>query len=932
MTDRIVRVVMRGEIGDLVTKAGAAGRAIGASAEKMTNASAESVKYRRGLSALGDTAGKAGLVAAVGVGAIVAASANFEQSMSRVQAATHASASTMDDLREAAIVAGRDTVFSASEAADAITAMSKAGVQAGDILHGGLTGALSLASAGELDVAQAADIAATAMNQFGLSGKDIPHIADLLAAGAGKAQGEVTDMADALSYVGPVAHQMGISIEETTGTIAELASQGIVGQRAGTGLRGMLTALTSPSKQASNEMKNLGIQLYDANGKFVGLDGVAGQLHDTMANLTAEERDQALGRIFGNEQITAARILYAGGAADVQKWTKAVYDQGYAADTAAIKLDNLKGDLEQLKGSLETAAIGAGSGSQGPLRELVQDVTGAVNAFNKLPPAAQSTTTALLGITAVTGGALWFGSRVIRGIADTRKSLEALNVTGARSKTVLSGIGKGFQLVGILETLSLLDAGIDKLFQTDLNETDLGRSLDALAQGRVTGEIKDKFGSDLDGLKQQLIDATGAMENFGDVGGKIGHILGHVPIAGGFLSGPVGDSIENVKKLDEALAGMVESGRQGEAAAIFDQIAATATEAGVSTKDLNGLFGQYRIAAKNATGETTGLAAAQTAGSTAAAQAAQEQLQMAKAIEKSRKAARETAHQFVGLGDSVNDTKVSLRGWLKDMEKQAAALRDFTKNTQTAARKGLREGLIKELEKAGPEGALRMKQLADGTEAEIKRANHAWRLQQQAVRDYVNTVAGVPPSATTDLRLSGEAAALATLRRINREIHNIPPRWQTDYYVIQHNSASKPKILPGNPGGIADGGTVPHAAAGWTVTGQRDPYGDKVLAYLAPGEEVITNRHGEADRFRADRAAGRIPAYADGSVAMPSAMSLPVSAGGTGYGRGSAAASGSELLGHRADREAVLWALRTALSELPILRAPKDLSMLAAVS
>jgi phage-related minor tail protein len=133
---------------------------------------------------LGSTAGKAGLVAAAGVGAIVLSAANFDQAMSRVQAATGSSADGLDELRSAAIKAGAQTVFSATEAADAITAMSKAGVSAKDILSGGLTGALNLASAGELDVGQAADIAATAMNQFGLAGKDIPHIADLLAEGA----------------------------------------------------------------------------------------------------------------------------------------------------------------------------------------------------------------------------------------------------------------------------------------------------------------------------------------------------------------------------------------------------------------------------------------------------------------------------------------------------------------------------------------------------------------------------------------------------------------------------------------------------------------------------------------------------------------------------------------------------------------------------
>jgi TP901 family phage tail tape measure protein len=80
----------------------------------------------------------------------------------------------MGELRAAAIKAGADTQYSATEAAHGITEMAKAGVSAKDIMGGGLTGALSLAAAGQLDVADAAGIASTAMTQFSLSGSQTP--------------------------------------------------------------------------------------------------------------------------------------------------------------------------------------------------------------------------------------------------------------------------------------------------------------------------------------------------------------------------------------------------------------------------------------------------------------------------------------------------------------------------------------------------------------------------------------------------------------------------------------------------------------------------------------------------------------------------------------------------------------------------------------
>jgi TP901 family phage tail tape measure protein len=919
VTNRIVKVILRGDIADLQAKMAIAGKSIADTADKATGASKASQEYRRHLSALGTTAGAVGLVAAAGLGVAVAAAARFDSSMSKVQAATHETAGNMDLLRAAAIKAGADTVFSATEAADAITALAKAGVSAQDVLAGGLAGALSLASAGELDVASAAEIAATAMTQFGLSGKDIPHIADLLAAGAGKAQGEVTDMAAALKYVGPVAHQMGISIEETTGAIAELASQGILGEQAGTSLRGMLTSLTSPSKLAATEMKKLGINLYDATGNFVGLDGVAGQLHDTMSGLTNAERDQALGRIFGNEQITAARILYAGGAEAVDKWTRAVNDQGYAADTAAIKMDNLKGDLEQLKGSFETALIGLGEGDQGPLRDLVQGLTDAVNAFNDLPGPAKSAATALLGITAVTGGALWFGSKVLKGVAETRVALSGLGVEAVHTRAALAGIGKGLELAAILEGLSLFDAGLQKLSHSNVDTSSLETDLEKLGRtGEISGTLLKTFGGDLEHFGKQADAATSTLPKVTD------KLFGFLP-----GSTSVETASKNFKKIDEALAVMVQSGHADEATKAFAALAAGADKYGVSAGQLAGFLPSYNDELAKGSGAAqlmsdamTGLVAP-TDGATgavgalgrAAQQSTADLAAQAKALEDSRNAANQTAHEFFGLGKSVDDTKVSLHDWITDLQKQATALRDFTKNAKDAGEKGLKQGLIAELEAAGPAGALRMQQLADASEKEIHRANRAWRLGQTAIDDYTDAVGGVPPSVATDLQVNGVPVAITAVAALKRLMDSLHDR-NINVKVTKFTSAAVAEAAANN----ADGGTIPHAAAGWTVAGPRHPYGDKVLAYLAPGEEVITNRHGEADQFRADRAAGRIPAYAAGTP-----VSVPASSGITfDYSRMAAPAAADRAMGFRDARDAHLSALRTAFREQPVQRTPRD--------
>ena len=133
---------------------------------------------------IGTTAMAAGLAIGAGVAFAVKKAADFEEAMSRVGAVSGASAREMDALSAAALKAGEDTVFSATEAAAAQEELAKAGVSTADILGGALAGSLDLAAAGGLDLAKAAEISAQAMNLFNLEGSDVGHIADVLTAAA----------------------------------------------------------------------------------------------------------------------------------------------------------------------------------------------------------------------------------------------------------------------------------------------------------------------------------------------------------------------------------------------------------------------------------------------------------------------------------------------------------------------------------------------------------------------------------------------------------------------------------------------------------------------------------------------------------------------------------------------------------------------------
>jgi hypothetical protein len=257
--------------------------------------------------------------------------------------------------------------------------------------------------------------------------------------------GSVDDLGQALNQAGLLASSTGISIEETTGTLAAFASAGLIGSDAGTSFKTMLQQLQNPSQQSQQLLDDLGISAYDASGNFVGLAGLAGQLQDKLGPLSQATRDQALAQIFGTDAARAATVLYREGAGGIENWTAKVNDAGYAQRQAAQLTDNLAGDLERLGGSFDTLLISIGQGLQGPLRGLVQmlgglvDATGAVfKAFGNLPGPIQAAILAAAGWAAM-GGKITSAFSAVQGkMAGFRQELELQRALLAMQNSNLS--------------------------------------------------------------------------------------------------------------------------------------------------------------------------------------------------------------------------------------------------------------------------------------------------------------------------------------------------------------------------------------------------------------------------------------------------------------------------------------------------------------
>lgn len=419
-----------------MTRAGSTAKTV---ASGMENTGRKSALIASGMTAAGLA------VAAFGVAAVKMA-ADFDQQMSTVQANTGATGAQMDQLRAAAIEAGASTVYSASDSADAINDLGKAGMSVTDILNGGLTGALNLAASDGMAVGDAAEYMANALSMFHLKGSQASQVADTLAAGAGKAVGNVSDFGEALNNCGAQANSFGMNIQETTGVLALFAQNGTIGAEAGTQLNSMLMKLAAPSAEASNTMKELGISAYDAQHHFVGMANFAGQLQKAEKGLTDEQRNQANATIFGSYAIKAANYLYEAGESGVNKWTKAVSESGYAAEQAAAKNNNLKGDLENLSGSMESLMISVGEGAQGPLRKMVHGLDTLVDTFAGLPSGAQQTIVAMASLAGVFG-AVHKAAGNLNGSTSTMANNIGLAIDPIqRVKTALASAQTAFQM------------------------------------------------------------------------------------------------------------------------------------------------------------------------------------------------------------------------------------------------------------------------------------------------------------------------------------------------------------------------------------------------------------------------------------------------------------------------------------------------------
>ncbi|CAB0846095.1 phage tail tape measure protein [Corynebacterium diphtheriae] len=302
---------------------------------------------------------------------IIDVGSTYRTEMNSLQAVTQASGAAMEAAAAKARALGNDMDLPATSAGDAAAAMT-------ELAKGGFTlqesmeaakGTLQLAAAAQIDAASAATIQSQALQAFGLTADYASTAADVLSGAANASSAEITGIAHGLQQAGTVAHQFGVSMEDTATTLAVFANAGIQGSDAGTLMKSALLALTDQGKPAQAAIEELGLTVYDAHGKFVGMSDLFDQLNLAASRMTDEQYQAATATLFGSDAMRLAGIAAQQGAEGFNRTRAAVTRAGQAAELAAAQTQGLPGAIEKVGNAWEETALGIYTSVEGPLAE-----------------------------------------------------------------------------------------------------------------------------------------------------------------------------------------------------------------------------------------------------------------------------------------------------------------------------------------------------------------------------------------------------------------------------------------------------------------------------------------------------------------------------------------------------------------------------------
>lgn len=481
---------------------------------------------------------------AVALGAAIYAgpvkkSSEFQAQMSTVQAISNATADEMKQLNALAKEMGATTQFTAVEAGQALEYMAMAGWKTNQMI-GGLPGIMNLAAASGEDLASVSDIVTDALTAFGMTADQSGRFADVLAQASSNANTNVAMMGATFQKVAPVAGALGYSVEDMSLGIGLMANASIKAEVAGTSLKTALANMAKPTAQMQKYMTKYGISLTNADGSMKSFREVVDNLRSSLGGLSESEQVAAATAIFGKESFAGMLAIVNASEEDFNKLSDSINNSAGAAERmAAIKLDNLEGDITLLKSATDGLQIALGDALLPTFREGTQRITELVT---KLTEFINANPELVRQIVKVTGGLLAFKAATLTaklGFLELKGGVLTIQKVMAlfQAKTALAGveaIGFSSKIKGVAKSVTGYFGGIGSA------AGGVGRAFGQMFSGTKIGGLFSKVGGGIGGAFSKVFSGIGgvATQAFTGVAGKVASIFGKAGTA--IAAGPLG--------------------------------------------------------------------------------------------------------------------------------------------------------------------------------------------------------------------------------------------------------------------------------------------------------------------------------------------------------------------------------------------------------
>lgn len=855
MADRIVKVILRGDVAGLQASMATASRSVQDAANKMTGASKEAVKFRAGLTQVGDTAGKIGLVAAAGLGATVKAAMDWESAWAGVEKTVDGSASQMavleGELRELA----RTLPASHQEIAAVAEAAGQLGVKR-EAVAGFTETMINLGETTNLTAEEAATSMARFANVMGTPQTEVDRLGSALVElgnNSATTEAEILQMGQRLAAAGSIA---GLSEGDVLGFAAALTSVGVEAEAGGTAMSKVFTAMRDAAIDGGDKL-----EVFARTAGMTAEEFTRAWSADPAK--TVEAFVSGLGAINASGQSTSAvfkslgltdqrlsrALLSAAEAGDLLGQSLDLGNTGFEENTAlaieaAKRYETSAAKAKVAWNNVKDAAIEFGEVALPMLAQGAEMVAGFAKAVGALPGPVKSASAAMLGITAVLGGGLWFTAKTINGVATMRETLDNLGPTGAKAAGALGKVGKAAGAVTAIFAGFTIADSISKIGDEAVPglEELTGTLIDLASAGASA-----KIASDFDSLGESIdrLTAKNAAQRLNDsLAGAIGVGKGR----------SLREAEAEIKALDQALSNLVSTGNADIAADALENLAAAQGLSASELKQLMSVLPGYKESLAGVANDAKLAASAED--------------KFAGAMEDSAAAADEEASALQDTIDAMREKRSeAIRGASAEINYQAAI--DDARNS--LKENGRTLDITTEKGRANKQALLDMAAAWNDQSDAAKNAPGAHRaavasfvdlakkmgMSEDKARALAKRIIEIPDK---NVKVTADTSqARSALSFIERDLSKLDGRTARTYVTTVYDQQGHQ-----TKGGL-------QKAAGGPVYGPGTSTSDSIPAYLSNGEYVIkaaaVAKYGTAmfDRLNAMR-------FADGGSVSRSTM------------------------------------------------------------